>query len=262
MTALRIVKADASTSIHCPGSAYFEQRFCVSSRNNRALFREKLEVLCHENDGALFWREVNITAAARLTAEMSPFNGFGAALPLNKSRKPRSNSKPTDHSHALFPCLRTLLLCPGGRARSFASAPLDAELLCRPHTETAYCRRQRDGSLLEYCGNLGDERNLLAGAQCAGCEDTAVEGSENLLGHFVGERDHPVQFRLICHSSFLSNVGGGHSAETARLLVVDDCSKPLQSRAAAASASRICLFTDFLEVRAGERLAYSEAGRG
>src|SRR5829696_5550550 len=87
--------------------------------------------------------------------------------------------------------------------RHFVSAPLDAELLCRPHPKTAYSRRQRDGSLFEYCGNLGDERNLLAGAQCASCEGTAVEGSENLLGHFVGERDHPVQFRRICHSSLL-----------------------------------------------------------
>jgi hypothetical protein len=113
-----VVKADASTSIRCPGCAYFEQRFCVSSRNDRALFRGKLEVLCHEKDGALFWRDMNVTAAARLTAEMSPFNGFGAALPLKKSSKPRSDSKPTDHSHALFPCSRTLLLCPGGRARS------------------------------------------------------------------------------------------------------------------------------------------------
>ena len=58
--------------------------------------------------------------------------------------------------------------CTGGRARSFVSAPLDAELLCRPHPKTAYSRRQRDGSLLEYRGNLGDERKLLAGAQCAG----------------------------------------------------------------------------------------------
>ena len=47
----------------------------------------------------------------------------------------------------------------------------------------------------------------------------AVEGGDNLLGHFVGERDHPLQFKRICHSSLLRNlVGGGHSAETARLL--------------------------------------------
>src|SRR5829696_837791 len=97
--------------------------------------------------------------------------------------------------------------------RHFVSAPLDAELLCRPHPKTAYSRRQRDGSLLEYRGNLGDERNLLAGAQCAGCEATAVEGSENLLGHFVGERDHSVQFRRISHGSLLPNPR--HSAETA-----------------------------------------------
>jgi hypothetical protein len=93
-----VVKVDASTSIHCPGCAYFEQRFCVSPRNDRALFRGNVEVLCRENENALLWREVNVTAAARLTAEMSPFNGFGAALALLGAAASPSRARSTGES--------------------------------------------------------------------------------------------------------------------------------------------------------------------